>query len=317
MSEYLYTDLPRYVKTTPRENFADSVVKSGSVLLFSEDGEKLVAKLPDGTFKEIGGSGEYYRCASVDTSTKTWTGYKAVLNDGVYTFEDTVTQGLAYTSVMPQVGNIYSADAMARVAYLYDGIPSEGLIFYAPLKESFESSAGTLYADLCLELSNATFENNHVEFPSVQNYAFYKDVAENMMNPLTVSYWGRSDGTSVYVKVSRTLSNTDTGDNGDILVTISNGTFTITEAYVKNMLETETQTNDALHHFCYVHTDSTVKAYKDGVLLDQAESTLQYTTGRSHIVIASRGNGAMAGVRVYNRALDASEVSVLANELSF
>ena len=43
MSEYLLTDLPRYVKTAPRENFANSVVKEGAVLLFSEDGETLVA----------------------------------------------------------------------------------------------------------------------------------------------------------------------------------------------------------------------------------------------------------------------------------
>lgn len=50
MSEYLLTDLPRYVKTTPRENFSNSVVKEGAVLLFSEDGETLVAKHPNGTF---------------------------------------------------------------------------------------------------------------------------------------------------------------------------------------------------------------------------------------------------------------------------
>lgn len=54
MSEYLLTDLPRYVKTAPREKFANSVVKEGAVLLFSEDGETLVAKHPDGTFSEIG-----------------------------------------------------------------------------------------------------------------------------------------------------------------------------------------------------------------------------------------------------------------------
>lgn len=54
MSEYLLTDLPRYVKTAPRENFANSVVKEEAVLLFSEDGETLVAKHPDGTFSEIG-----------------------------------------------------------------------------------------------------------------------------------------------------------------------------------------------------------------------------------------------------------------------
>lgn len=55
--EYLYTNLPRYVTVTPRSAFANSVVQAGSVLLFSEDGSTLTAKLPDGSFITVGGSG--------------------------------------------------------------------------------------------------------------------------------------------------------------------------------------------------------------------------------------------------------------------
>ena len=82
-----------------------------------------------------GSAAEYYRCARVDISAKTWTGYKAVLNDGIYTFEDTVTTGLSYTSVTPQVGSIYSADTLVYGVNLYQGIPKDGLVFYAPLAE--------------------------------------------------------------------------------------------------------------------------------------------------------------------------------------
>ena len=89
-----------------------------------------------------GGSAEYYRCASVDTETHTWTGYKAVLNGGVYTFENTVTQGLVYTSITPVIGNIYSTDALVKVSNIYTGntIPTDGLVFYAPLKENKETA---------------------------------------------------------------------------------------------------------------------------------------------------------------------------------
>ena len=48
MAEYIFTDLPRYVTITPRTAFSNSVVQSDHVLLFSEDGETLTAKLPDG-----------------------------------------------------------------------------------------------------------------------------------------------------------------------------------------------------------------------------------------------------------------------------
>ena len=114
-----------------------------------------------------GGSPEYYRCASVDTSEKTWTGYKAVLNDGIYTFEDTVTTGLAYTSFTPVVGNIYSADALAKVSSLYQGIPLDGLVFYAPLSESKTTTeTGELIEEYNAEY---TVKNGVPCFHSTQN----------------------------------------------------------------------------------------------------------------------------------------------------
>lgn len=56
MPEYIFTNLPQYVRITPRSDFSSSVVSSGAVLLFTEDGLTLTAKQPDGTFITIGGS---------------------------------------------------------------------------------------------------------------------------------------------------------------------------------------------------------------------------------------------------------------------
>jgi len=53
--EYIFTNLPQYIRVTPRSDFANSVVQNGSVLLFTEDGQTLTAKLPDGSFVTIGG----------------------------------------------------------------------------------------------------------------------------------------------------------------------------------------------------------------------------------------------------------------------
>ncbi len=55
--EYIFTNLPQYIRVTSRTEFSSSVVHSGSVLLFSEDGTSLTAKLPDGSFITVGGSG--------------------------------------------------------------------------------------------------------------------------------------------------------------------------------------------------------------------------------------------------------------------
>ena len=59
-------------------------------------------------------------------TAKTWSGYKAVFDSstGTWSFESDVTAGLAYTSVTPIVGGIYSADALVIVSLLYTGTPT-------------------------------------------------------------------------------------------------------------------------------------------------------------------------------------------------
>ena len=69
-----------------------------------------------------GGTAAFYKCVSVDKNNNTWSGYKAVLSSGVYTFENSVTEGLTYgTGFTPKVNEVYSIDALIHVKNLYDG----------------------------------------------------------------------------------------------------------------------------------------------------------------------------------------------------
>ncbi|MBR2372736.1 MAG: hypothetical protein IKA87_00735, partial [Lentisphaeria bacterium] len=72
--------------------------------------------VPDGGIKINNiGAAEYYKCTSVDTVNKTWTGYKAVLTDGVYSFEESETTGLTYgAGYSPVVGSVYSDEALVK-----------------------------------------------------------------------------------------------------------------------------------------------------------------------------------------------------------
>ncbi len=96
-----------------------------------------------------GTSAEYYKCASVDVSAKTWSGYKAVFDSGAgtWSFESEVTEGLTYTSVTPETGGIYSADALVIVSLLYSGTPvltsPTGMTDYS--NEEWEISASGNY----------------------------------------------------------------------------------------------------------------------------------------------------------------------------
>lgn len=84
-----------------------------------------------------GGATEYYKCATVDASTKTWTGYKAVLSWDVYTFEAIATSGLTYTTT-PVVGGIYNATGDDQVK-LKSSIPTDH-VFYASLSADMAAS---------------------------------------------------------------------------------------------------------------------------------------------------------------------------------
>lgn len=72
-----------------------------------------------GNFEPGGGTGgtvQYYKCASVDTANKTWTGYAVTFTvDGYVTFADSETSGLSYSLFTPKVGEIWSGNAMSQI----------------------------------------------------------------------------------------------------------------------------------------------------------------------------------------------------------
>lgn len=58
------------------------------------------------------------------TGQPVWSGHKAVLTNGEYTFEDNVTTGLTYSLIVPENGKVYTADALVTVGYIYAGMPT-------------------------------------------------------------------------------------------------------------------------------------------------------------------------------------------------
>ena len=77
-----------------------------------------IRAITSGTEIVVQSNADFYQC--VFCANGVWSGYKAVLENGKYHFETTITEGLQYTSVKPEVGKIYTVDALAQIAYLYD-----------------------------------------------------------------------------------------------------------------------------------------------------------------------------------------------------
>lgn len=138
LPELIPSNLPQFVRLTPRSAFANSVIPQGCVLFLAEPdgngGAKFIYKKPDGSFSEIGGgsgSTPFYKCASVGSGT--WSGYLASVDGttGVWSYASTATAGRVYNNLTPLVGKVY-ADAGAGYIFEVDTgakwIPQGGLL---------------------------------------------------------------------------------------------------------------------------------------------------------------------------------------------
>lgn len=88
----------------------------------------------------------FYKCASVDTENKKWGGYKTSIDPvtGVWSFAESETPDLPYNKIIPQVGKVYDGGC-TFMASLFDMgmlVPSDGLVFYAPLSTDYTDIIG-------------------------------------------------------------------------------------------------------------------------------------------------------------------------------
>ena len=266
---------------------------------------------------EGGGSAEYYRCASVDTSAKTWTGYRAVLNDGVYTFEDTVTSGLSYTSVTPQVGKIYSADALVYGANLYQTIPTRGLVFYAPLAEektTAETGQTLTYIRTCTYetsygINCVKIPSNSVSTPAI---VFPNTNIPSGSSPSTMSCWMRT-------------ANTWTNKNSDNVLqcgtewrAIGVGWDNKIYCIMGNGKDIESFGHDQTkwNHVCAVVGETCMKLYINGFFEGSLQITLNSPGGTSGLGCTRYSDLYIAGARIYNRELEEDEIQALYNEFT-
>ena len=409
--EYMPTDLPKYTKITSRSELSSSVVQNGHVLLFSEDGQSLTAKLPDGSFAPVSGGSsiDFYKCATVTpahtetfytlsgvanehngdyydsgsihagypvytrrlpgvvppflyhvmnsgmwligpfppddysdnwenalyhnqsndiligwsggailtANTReipgTWTGYKAVQDPvtGIYSFEATATTGLSWDIIHPQVGKIYTADAMIEIANLFTGIPTD-YVLHHPLS-SAEASVG----GYSCEYSNVTFETDSTLGTMVTVF--------NGNGRITISNVAGSPAVafSIFQKIDADIGVQQLvvmRDRFGILSTPSNtGIFDF-----NGRLELhKTFSNTGWHHIYVDYANGVTRLFIDGV---EAITTTSYTFDYNNTSNVQMGvhlngtshplSGKLSSLRIYSRALTEAEIAALANEFT-
>lgn len=280
-------------------------------------------------------SNAYYRCAVAgDPATKKWSGYKATLVDGKYTFENTLTSGLSFTSNYPRLGKIYTGDALVEVSGLYEGMPFSDMVFYAPLATATSTAVTGQPVEQYNTGSSYTPDHAVIDgIPCVHikntggGYKLYKVPQDSIKKDFPVYAQDRT--LSVWIKVL-SYNNSDTAfmgygsgsSNCAFTFKVQSGKFEV-DIYNNSVMCTTAVDVATWHCVTAVVKDKVLSIYVDGALSRSGELPNMNTNindsfyiGRSLSAWSAIWEGYLAAPRVYKYALAADEVAKLATEFT-
>ena len=342
LPEIIPSNLPQFVQNKDRTAFANSVIPSGSVLLFAESdgsgGSKLITKNPDGSFSEIGGggSGTFYKCASVDTTNHAWTGYLASIDSttGVWSFASTATSGLSYDRITPIVGSVYDEDCTFEVKKYKTNMPSDGLIFYLPLAtevgEFDEASGLALYH---WNPGNSTFTTQNgiqcikmFDGSSISGPDLISVFPNNNTSRFTISFWAaanmnllRKYSGAYFWKYNDFGNNTDECQSG-INVKKDSAYSRFGGGYQEFTFDTADR--GVMSHFACRYDGTKGDLFYKGVLSRTISTSSPHgQQTAAYPIIGQRTNDSscasyFTAFRIYDRALTSDEIATLAAEFT-
>lgn len=241
--------------------------------------------------------------ATLDTDVpKTWDGYKAVMSNGVYTFENTVTEGLTYSDIKPKELGVYSADGSVRAEWILSKYPTEDLIFFAPLTERIDKAE---VGRMTVKTDAITIENGMAKFLSRDN----NDVI--MSDYLPFGY-PKPEITLYYQFIA-----THDFSNGDLrnLPQMRGQYYAfIDKSTLKFFNKDEcamTISRNTLYSVTMVCKSDKWKVFVNNEL---KFSDVSYGMFRSEMLLCVGGfDGYLKNIMIYNRALSNAEISQLVN----
>ncbi len=289
-----------------------------------------------------GGFCKYYKCASVDTMAQTWTGYELILTDGKYTVSSEITTGLAYTNMTPSVNYIYSEDALIRVDIYYNGIPTDGLVFYASLngEKPYTAETGQVLNQVSADASYPVQYVTEAGVPCAAFGSAYYGVDHGYCGLIFPSE-GMPSGTeprtiSCWIKLY-SLSDSDTllalgtvynSERFSIRWYNNYQTFIVDGHYTGIRMEDSIDDGLSWHHLVITFDESNINGaqfYINGTAVSTLPdgSNPMSTVLPSYCVIGAGEYGNYAGfdgwlssVRIYNRVLSPEEIIILSQEFT-
>lgn len=246
-------------------------------------------------------------------SEASWTGYKAVFDStaGTWSFEKMITAGLTYTSVIPLVDHIYTSDALIQIASMYQGI-AEGLIHHFPFAENLQDSitGNTLTVTGTGNINYTTYSGRTGLYAGADNsytYACSDDFNNDPFAVKTLAFWFYPQSGSGWDCLVWF---------GGIEIRRSDNTHQIDAGNQNNYYYPDGIATNAWNHIAFVWTGTDVEIYINGVAdAGNPANWYNYISSIDSLEIGNSGgysyNGLLSDVKIYNRALSATELAEL------
>ena len=281
-------------------------------------------------------SAVYYKCASVDKENKTWTGYKAVLTGGVYSFETTPTVNLTYgKGYTPIVNEIYNAEASVCIKGVWNGNTClDGLTIAASLRSPtpeignypIEIYSGVVEFNTTDEGMNFPFIEPHDDMRGAwlkEDYPACRIPIGSIPDNFTMAARCRIDGDGVVLGVGQDVYGSHSGIGFGVL----SGRYQIYihSSSITNYFDLPFYDTYRRRHYVLSRNKNVWKIYYDGVLFDTQTTNSNFSIAEDNQYIYIGGlmkggtstfwascRGHYADFQFYNRTLSDEEVSLLA-----
>lgn len=254
---------------------------------------------------------------------KTWVGYNVIITDNGYEIDSTPSPlELTYDNgFRPEVGRVYNKDASIMLGGIHLGSADNSLVFHKSFRTwTDRAETGQLLYPTNFSVYDPEFKSyttgSGKTIPTIGRGMLSVNNENGLFptgsNPFTAVLWAAQTGTrrvddSVVLRY---------GNNNDLLISFHTDhaqiAFSNTNIYIT--LEPEI-THNRLYHMCVTYDGATVTFYVDGSVVGQADATLNIKQETPLKIGCDKYDPfAVADVRIYNRALSASEVAALAEE---
>lgn len=262
---------------------------------------------------------DFYKCASVNTSDSTWSGYKAVITDGMITgYVTSVTSGLTYMGIIPLIGRIYTEDAKIEIT---NDIPRNP-VFYLSLASQKNIAETGQSLDVRDNINFSTVDGVPCGYFNGNSKIFVQNILSPGVQSISFSFWAKAPSPSSNYVCQIYLGDTERTYYRCFGCFYYGSTGIDFSAAADELQDTNIITHSNWNNIILMHDalTNTSSVYINGTLALTKTRSVDLKTDLLSIGTTTASTdsfqGYISSVRIYNRTLSEMEISALASEFT-